>query len=432
MALIIKTHSFFDVAPLRFACFVMDADPWLSFITPGEAAQIWLRFHDACSPNSLVLWSGVGFDRAQTWARDHGRRTLTQAMGPLMDKSDPLCPCHARPPRQWPRYVHAASILFALYVSTGREVVVLTPQPPQRLNPNRTSYYQNIEEPWITACCDESSFRIMFAHPRAKEARDYIYQYWPVDCVADWTAQFPGAGRTQHWTDHAWGAVERSVYKPSELQQRRKSILESLYLYRTGASVYWAAAASICAYAQSSLPTAAACQTPIAEPRPRKLTKSEKKAARREELQRRLEKAKQEAEALKQRVSKKTKRRRKREARHKMKEEQMRDGQMQGEKGKKAEKKKLARQRLEEQRSRAAERVAEEQERARERKEAKRKRIAEANRKADKRDQVMERRRANERKRARERRRAKERRRARKRMRADGGAAQKLKRPKLE
>ncbi len=69
----------------------MDIDLWLSFITLEEAAQIWTRFHDAREPNNLVLWRGVGFDQVESWAKEHDRRTLTQAMGPLKDRSDPSC-----------------------------------------------------------------------------------------------------------------------------------------------------------------------------------------------------------------------------------------------------------------------------------------------------------------------------------------------------
>lgn len=224
----------------------MDIDPWIGFITLYEAAQIWAQLHDACEPSNMVLWSGVGFDLVESWAAHHGRKTLTQAMGPLMDKSNPICRFHVKTAKQWSRYVHAASILFAVYISTGHEVVVLTPHPPQRLNPFNTSYYQKIEEPWLTSCCDENEFKIMFAHPGIRAAKDYIYQYWPVDGVGDWTARFPGAGKMPHWENHIWDAGQQSAYHPSELRQKRSSILEKLHLYRTGASVYWPAVVSIC------------------------------------------------------------------------------------------------------------------------------------------------------------------------------------------
>ncbi|OAA77511.1 hypothetical protein LEL_04334 [Akanthomyces lecanii RCEF 1005] len=153
-------------------------------------------------------------------------------MGPLKDRSDLSCRYRVKSAKQWTRYVRAASILFALYISTGREVVVLTPHPPQRLNPTHTSYCQNIEEPRLTSYCDENEFKIIFAHPRTKAVKDYIYQYWPLDCVAEWTAQFPGARKAQRWENHVWDDVKRLEHQPGELQQRRKSILENLdYLY---------------------------------------------------------------------------------------------------------------------------------------------------------------------------------------------------------
>ncbi|KAJ6781010.1 hypothetical protein PWT90_09606 [Aphanocladium album] len=225
----------------------MDVDKWLGSITLYEASQIWARFNSCCDASRLVLWSGIPFARAERWARQHGRQTLTQAMGPLMDKSDPRCRVHCKTANQWRRYVHAASILFTLYVSGGDEVVVLTPHPPQRLNPHRESYYQNIEEPWLKACCcaeeeETGTFQIRFAHPRVEEAQDYIYEYWPVDRVSAWTARYPNVpAAQQRWEHHCWGSQRMSAYGPEDLRRERSAVLEKLHLYRTGASVYWVA-----------------------------------------------------------------------------------------------------------------------------------------------------------------------------------------------
>lgn len=218
----------------------MDVDRWLGSITLYEAVQIWAQFNASCEPNHTVLWSGVGFEMVERWATEHHRKTLTQAMGPLMDISNPICRYHLKNKNQWSRYVHAASILFALFISRGTEVVVLTPHPPQRLNPFGESFYQNIEEPWLTACCDTDNFKILFAHPRIKEAKNYVYEYWPVDKVDEWKARYPNTEMSQKWQRHNQNE-KISNYEPLELRQARNSVMSKLYLYKTGASIYWTA-----------------------------------------------------------------------------------------------------------------------------------------------------------------------------------------------
>ncbi|KAJ3489959.1 hypothetical protein NLG97_g5881 [Lecanicillium saksenae] len=223
----------------------MDVDKWLGSITLYEAVQIWTRFSETCEPRSVVFWSGIKFDQAQAWAARHGRKTLTLAMGPLMDKEHTCCRYHLKNIQQWCRYVHAASILLALFASNGTEVVVLTPHPPQRLNPYGESYYQNIEQPWLTACCDATNFRIQFAHPDIEEAKDDVYQYWPVDCVDGWTTKHPGAKAAYHWHRHSWDKVQMSHYSPDDLRRERCNVMQKMYLYRTGASIYWRVAVSV-------------------------------------------------------------------------------------------------------------------------------------------------------------------------------------------
>lgn len=219
----------------------MDVDKWLGSVTLYEAAQIWERLNSTCEPHKLVLWSGIKFKQAEDWARQNNRKTLTQAMGPLMDKSSPTCRYNIKTDNQWCLYVHAASILFALYISKGKEVVVLARHPPERFNPYHESYYQNIEEPWLTACCDRDVFKIMLAHPQIEGAGDYIYQYWPVDRVNDWITSFPHAEALKHrpWPPHSWDSAKMSEYGDGDLRRERCNIMEKLYIYKTGASIYW-------------------------------------------------------------------------------------------------------------------------------------------------------------------------------------------------
>lgn len=217
----------------------MDAERWLGSITLYEAAQIWGQFATSCDPSSLVLWSNVDFKTAQAWAVEHDRKTLTQAMGPLMDKAHPTCRFNFKDVDQWCRYVHAASILFALYISIGTKVTVLTPHPPQRLNPHGDSYYQNIEEPWLTSCCDARYFKIMFAHPTMEVAQNDEYEYWPVDKVKDWVSRYPSTLPKEQWQRHVWNPVEFSEYHAIDLKRERDNIMTKLYIYKTGATIYW-------------------------------------------------------------------------------------------------------------------------------------------------------------------------------------------------
>ncbi|OAA80094.1 hypothetical protein LEL_03580 [Akanthomyces lecanii RCEF 1005] len=232
----------------------MDVDKWLGSVNLYEAAQIWARFNSACEPHKTVLWSGIEFEQAEDWARKHDRKTLTQAMGPLMDKSDPSCRRNIKDHDQWCLYVHAASILFAVFISTGSEVVVLARHPPQRFNPYYESYYQNIEEPWFTACCDPDKFKIMLAHPQIESAGDCLYQYWPVDRVDEWKRMFPHPKvlRPRPWPHHTWDSVKTSECQETDLRREKHTIMEKLYFYKTGASIYWAvttsrATATLCA-----------------------------------------------------------------------------------------------------------------------------------------------------------------------------------------
>ncbi|KGQ07322.1 hypothetical protein BBAD15_g7376 [Beauveria bassiana D1-5] len=220
----------------------MDVDKWLGSVNLYEAAQVWARFDSACEPHRMVLWSGIEFEQAEDWARQHDRKSLTQAMGPLMDKSNPSCRRNLKNHHQWCIYVHAASILFALFISTGSEVVVLARHPPDRFNPYHESYYQNIEEPWLTACCDPDKFRIMLAHPEIEGAGNCLYQYWPVDRVDDWKSMFPHPKvlKTRPWPHHSRKSLKTSEYHEVDLRRKRHAIMEKLYLYKTGASIYWA------------------------------------------------------------------------------------------------------------------------------------------------------------------------------------------------
>ncbi|KAM0670523.1 hypothetical protein ACQRIT_006917 [Beauveria bassiana] len=110
-------------------------------------------------------------------------------MGSLMNKSNPACRHDFRTPAQWSLYVHAASILFTLFISTGTE---------------------QIEKSYPKAFCDEERFKIMFVHPRIQAVRDDIYEYWLTDRVDEWTARYPGAEVVQRWKSRNWDVKQQS------------------------------------------------------------------------------------------------------------------------------------------------------------------------------------------------------------------------------
>jgi hypothetical protein len=97
-----------------------------------EALDISERFKsDEWIPNGQVLWSGVPRGIAQGWADSRHLQTLTTAMGPLMNEKHPDCLKTKKTPRQWSRYIHGASAVFAWHIAQGEKVTLLSPPPPQ-------------------------------------------------------------------------------------------------------------------------------------------------------------------------------------------------------------------------------------------------------------------------------------------------------------
>lgn len=119
------------------------------WLTNQEAKDIHRQFQKSCLRNCQVLWSGMDRAQAQRWADSRNLQTLTTALGPLLDPSDPDCPHGPKSSAGWARYIHGASVIFAWYISQGDLVTVLSQPPPQRFHPSGRTYYQTIEEPII-------------------------------------------------------------------------------------------------------------------------------------------------------------------------------------------------------------------------------------------------------------------------------------------
>ncbi|GJC89540.1 hypothetical protein ColLi_12378 [Colletotrichum liriopes] len=156
----------------------------VSDIIDQLSGEQWLK-------DRQILWSGIPFEEAQTYAKNHDMQTLTIAMGPLMDKGNPACLKSQKSVKEWSNYVRGASLIFSWRINTsGKITTLLVPPPPNRFNPSRRTSFQEIEEPVIKGLLSPRTVdRIMIAHPTVKEAGDLTYQYWPVDEQHNWIEQ---------------------------------------------------------------------------------------------------------------------------------------------------------------------------------------------------------------------------------------------------
>ncbi|UNI22493.1 hypothetical protein JDV02_008379 [Purpureocillium takamizusanense] len=137
---------------------------------------------------------------AQEWADKRGFQTLTTAMGPLMDPSDPKCPKHKGGQTSWSKYVHGASVVFAWYIAQGDLATVLAQPPPQRFHPSGLTYYQLIEEPILKGKLGNRPVnKIVVVHPTVGEAADFTYELWPHDEPSLWTTSFDIPDTVRYW-----------------------------------------------------------------------------------------------------------------------------------------------------------------------------------------------------------------------------------------
>lgn len=166
-----------------------------------EALDISERFKsDEWIPNGQVLWSGVPRGIAQGWADSRHLQTLTTAMGPLMNEKHPDCLKTKKTPRQWSRYIHGASAVFAWHIAQGEKVTLLSPPPPERFHPSGLSYYQVIEEPIIKGLVGRSAVdKIIIAHLTVKESEEFLYELWPNDEGDEWLPRFGSRCLETNW-----------------------------------------------------------------------------------------------------------------------------------------------------------------------------------------------------------------------------------------
>jgi hypothetical protein len=162
---------------------------YLEYLSRDESFEILRQFERLpLKPGRQVMWSGVPREWVQIWADEHDMQTLTTAMGPLMDKNNPLCKRNNKSPRAWSRYIMGASGLFAEHLPKGQVVTVLLRPPPYRLDPRGLSTYQMLEQPVLKGELGGMAvIRIDVVHITVRGAEDSAYQFWPVDEGYQWT-----------------------------------------------------------------------------------------------------------------------------------------------------------------------------------------------------------------------------------------------------
>ena len=165
---------------------------FLQYLTVEEEDQISQQFQGhRWRHNMQVMWSGVPRECAQRWADERKMQTLTTAMGPLMMTEHSLCLKSKKSPKRWSKYMKGASAVFALHISKGEKITVLSPPPPHRLHPSGLTNYQAIEEPILKGeLGGDAVSRIEMAHPTVKGAENFCYQVWPVDETHTWVTKF--------------------------------------------------------------------------------------------------------------------------------------------------------------------------------------------------------------------------------------------------
>ncbi|KIW14299.1 hypothetical protein PV08_07081 [Exophiala spinifera] len=190
-------------------------DP-LDYVTAEELLAIDAQFALALKGVDVVLfWTGVEWAYVQKWAGIWNLKTLTIAMGPLMDAANPNSPKARKGRKAYSRYVKGASGRFAQYACQHCRVVVLTNPPPDIYSSRDNNTYQHLEEPILKGTCGGFPVRrIDYLHPTVDGAAHITYQAWPDDKTRDWAAEF-GKRSINKWKRLNWSY--KSLVTTSEL-----------------------------------------------------------------------------------------------------------------------------------------------------------------------------------------------------------------------
>ncbi|KXH49514.1 hypothetical protein CSIM01_03802 [Colletotrichum simmondsii] len=197
-----------QLGPQTASCQALIHTACPQYLTSEEFEQIIQQFKSCpWKENKQVLWSGLMKDQVQEWAARRGMQTLTTAMGPLMDSSNPLCLRQTKSSCAWSKYIKGASLVFAWRISQGSYTTVLTPPPPERFHPDGLTNWQDIEEPVLKGRLGTpTSCAILLVHPAVQEAQNFRYQVWPVDYTDEWFKRF----KVNQAPIHTWRTISKT------------------------------------------------------------------------------------------------------------------------------------------------------------------------------------------------------------------------------
>ncbi|KAJ6784559.1 hypothetical protein PWT90_09369 [Aphanocladium album] len=196
-------------------------------LTATEIRSIWAQLKGACAFGHQVLWTGMSREAAQKWADSHDMQTLTTAMGEYMDPKSERCPQKKKTHATWINFIHGASALFALHISQGEVVTVLSNPPPQRFHPEGNTSFQCIEGPIVTGVLGNRAVtRIEIVHPKVS---DFAYEVWPEDHVHTWLDRYNASPSEVHW---------RQVKQRTSLQLQQPVALNETRFYDTLAPLH--------------------------------------------------------------------------------------------------------------------------------------------------------------------------------------------------
>lgn len=202
-------------------------------MTKEELLNIDKQFAMSLEGVDVVLfWTGVDWAHVQKWASKWRLKTLTMAMGPLMDPANPDSPKALMGKKAYPKYVKGASGRFAQYAREHCRVVVLTNPPPNIYSSRENNTYQQLEEPILKGHFGDAPVRrIDYLHPTVNGAAHATYQTWPCDKTQDWAVPF-GKNFINSWKRLNWsykGLLTTSQIDLKPLQKQAPPDTSTLY-----------------------------------------------------------------------------------------------------------------------------------------------------------------------------------------------------------
>jgi hypothetical protein len=174
--------------------------------------------------DTVLFWTGVEWAHVQKWASKWRLKTLTIAMGPLMDPANPKSPKALKRKKAYSKYVKGASGRFAQYAREHCRVVVLTNPPPNIYSSRENNTYQRLEEPILKGHFGNVPVRrVDYLHPTVDGAAHVTYQTWPCDKSQDWAIPF-GKKSINSWKKLNWSYKSLVTTSQLDLKPLQKQV----------------------------------------------------------------------------------------------------------------------------------------------------------------------------------------------------------------